>query len=671
MLPLLDLLAIPDVPHAELASERCLVLASPEGRRRFGVPTTLEREAVLVPDTFDEDDAKALGIALHADVMRAGERWKIVRSASTTRFLERADTEWVRSRAQAASVAEAADAARDGRSPSGGVLEAYRRSEARLAAAPSGSPDCSAMRAAEVAPAARLLASVLRNAPTALWADVPPGGLTVLSNHPVGTELPLMIEPGAVDAYVAAQTRLAEWAQGAGMGQIPEPARGILPKDTPGPGPRTFSLLVQRRSESPRFVLRVYDRAGALESYGTLEAGGFPHDATALSGGGLLGTASLSPAATKAEAAADPESPGFRLDALDVGTHEPLDASVREAIVLYARAKGFGSVVACVPDGLLKAIAPLIHDSRVDLDALGGALARRDVEEIPRGRTLVLRPAHPLQEEATRIDRRPLATEYRQAVQGAFGIEALLALHASYAAAFEENAFLQKVQSRLTQAFRLAASPNWSVPHAFLAILGELSSAERGALASGTPLVLSPSAHPASLDAVARYAAGNVAPIMDVVGAPRVRILRPLNALELLPTHLLADPRGVRLDGSLDLRTLVKRVSLKPTTLRIVHPDTGEVSSRTGNNLVLDRQFEPIDALGFLGTLTRQLARPSKGFDESLLFLWARERRFATTFALGDGLVVGPVALRERIGESTTPVRLADVPGIVLPPTGP
>ena len=662
------------IPPPVLAA-RCLALTSADANRRFVVGPELRREVVLVPDRMGDADARALGLALRAEVRRDGERWRVGRTAEQARAVRAEDVAFLRDRASAIVAGVETMSARYPASPSGGYREAYRAAKSRFVSGAEGPYDYSTARAEPTLPAARLLAEILKSAPDAALAQAAPGVTTVFSNDPVGEERPLPVSPRAIEAYVARQSRFAGWAQGAGQSQIEESDRADLPAGPPRLGSRTLLLEVERGVRETSFSLRVYDERGAVESRAFLTPSSFSPPSPPRAGG--LKAADLPPEVFRSVAEATPGDPAFRVEALDPDAHDPLDGEARAALLLYARAKGYDRVLGCVPDGVLRAVRGATRDGRVDLDALGRSLPGLGVEELAQGGTLVLRPMHPALEEALRTDRRPLAAEYRAAVRGEFGTEALLGLHAAYAREWGERWMLDTEEAILARAFHLDASPNWGLPHAMLAAVGGLAPEGRARLAAGETVPLEPSASQAAGRRLAEFAESQAAMLRmlsregGTASVPfEVQARDPGSALALEPTRLLAGG-GVRLSARATTPILVRRIFRRRVRVRSYDPSTGEITERTGEGLVLDRDYRPLDddpalKMGLLPE--RMLAMLDRGY----LFLWSQESQFTVTATIANAYRVGPVVLREPpLRQSEKPVPLSEVPGVGYHPKGP
>ena len=289
--------------------------------------------------------------------------------------------------------------------------------------------------------------------------------MTVLSNRPVGLEQNLPVDDGRIAAYVADQSRYAEWTQGAReSGEIVPTDARFFPAGAALPGGRTLIVRINRLGHQPGFHLAVYDPRGHLESFAGLDARGigFPPAPPPA----RLGRVALSDEARRAVARATPGDAAFRPDALDPEAHDPLDGLAREALLRYARAYGFARAVACVPDDLRRGAADCVAADGVhlDLDRFGRALADAEVETVVRGDTLVVRPVHPLQEEADRVDRRPLVTEYGTIRAGRFDLDAIAAYRLAYANASGSGTLLFELEETWRRAFDLSSTPGWSLP---------------------------------------------------------------------------------------------------------------------------------------------------------------------------------------------------------------
>lgn len=674
------LLSLPRLPEGvqSLSAEQCLSLASPRARSWFLVTPALEKEVVLLPVTIDTVGAKALGVALRADVTHDGERWRISRSITQRREVQGEDLSWTRSRAKAVVVGIEALTARYPNSPSGGFRETYRSAKADFAAGRGGQWDFSVERAAPTQPTARLLAAILRALPDAALAQAAPGSTTAYSNAPIGLECPLSVPPGAMEAYVAAQTRFAEWAQTAGQAQVDEPDRQFLPRGAPRPGERTCILSVIRDAGETAFFLQVFDREGACESAVRLAPSDFPVPTTTPAKETKLGIAALSPETLREMSEATPGAPGFRPSALDPDQRDPLDREAREALLRYARAKGYGRVVACVPDGTLRIVRSCLREGQVDLNALGRALPPLGVEEVPMGGTLVLRPAHPLLEEAMRVDRRPLAAEYRAASQGRFNLDALLKLHADYADAWDARWLLAAEETIFRDAFHLADSPNWNLPHPVLAALGSLQPDERQRLAMGTPVRIDPTSHLGVCHVLIAYASTQASTQrgfreQGVVLSQSIMVeeTATLPALAKAPNRILAGSKGIVLTGRSATKTLVKRVSRGKATIHTYNPTTQEMTEQTGENLVMDQEFGPL-ANDFAFKMNLSADRIYSMLDRRYRFLWSEEPQIAVFVDVANACRIGPVVLREPpLRQSKGAVPLAEVPGVEYRPKGP
>ena len=622
---------------------------------------------VLVPDRMSDADSEALGIALRATISGGAKR-SVSRSASIERALVREDAEWLRSQAQTASSRVLGAAKRFSKSASQGIVETFKQSSEGHDAGTPSRIDFSSLKAMEMTPASRLLAAVLRSMPAASWSGLPPDGVTVFANDPVGGERPIHLDDRLVASYLDAQTRLAQWADGAGPNRVPPDAAWLLPKSPPRDGGHTILLKARRTTTAPVFQIEVFDREGALESEAAIGSAPYGQAAPVTPEDAPLGLATISPKASREIGRPIPGTVDFDARQIDPFVHEPLDDSVRIALLAYGKAKGYRRVIACVPDDLLALVQGCVKDARLDLDGFRRVLRSADVEEVASGTTLILRPRHPLQEEAARVDRQPLSTEFSRASQGRFDLDVLLDVHRRYAGSYGDP-FLAIEQARMRNAFGLSRSPNWSLPHELLAALGDLSVQERTRLTENGGLRLDSADHPVAVQAFADYvenhppASLSGLPRMDTPGAAPAGTEGRPTALSIQPSRIVAAPEGVWIRGAYGVKTLVKRIAKGMTTIRTIDSGTRRVTERTGENLVIDRDFVSIDSLP---ALNRGGDTPSAmaSLDLRYRFLWSQERRLDATFTSANGLRVGPVSLREKIGESKSPVPLAQVPGL-------
>ena len=549
---------------------RCVALDSAAGRRRFRVATALEREVVLVSASTDAAAGNALALALHAQATPLGDAWRIARPEALARSLREAGQR------------ETSLAGAQGATPSFGVVERLARARQEFAARRGEGTFAGdrSIQAAELSPAARLLAGLLTTIASSTLAQAPTGATTLFSNRPVGEERPLPTDGRLVATYVANEGRYAEWAQsGRGARAIAPGDRRLFPAEGVVPGDRTLIVQVGRQGATPSFGIAVYNPEGRLESFASIVAACFAFPAPPVLPARPLGRTALSAEAAAAVAESATGAPPLRREMLDPKAHEPLDRFVREALVRYARAQGFVRVAACVPDDLHRATRACVADGRLDLDGLGRAIAAVDAEEIPSGDTLVIRPAHPLQEEATRVGRRPLVAEYRAAAAGRFDFDALIAFHRAYADAYRNSGFLYDLDQTTIRAFSLSDTPGLGLPHDLLAALGDLSKDERALLVADRTIAIGEADHPVGARALASLLSPQKAPSRT--------------DLSRVSTRLLADPAGFTISALASTATLVRRVSRFESTVVTRNMATGEIKTETGTNLLVDPVFVP------------------------------------------------------------------------------
>ena len=660
---MLSLIAIPLWASVPDAPERCLSLASPAISRRILVSGALASEVVMVPDRLTAPDVAALAEALRADAVPIGDAWRLLRRPEALRALREADRTWFKT--EVAAAVERGDdlyrplAARPVEAP----FAAMRAERTRFETTKDAFIDNSGRKASEVAPGTRLLAGLLRSLPPDVLDGVEPGQRRIFSNAAVGSEKPLRIAPALLAEYEAAQRRLADWTIAAPAEKIPPSYRWAFPPKGFLPGPRTVQVLVNRLTAEPTLGIIVYDPEGTAEAEGGLPASPSRERLGARdSSEGRLGRARLPESAWTALSGTAPYEGGL-IEAADLDPllREPLDLYVRDALQLWARAKGFGRVVACVPDGLLAAVRTCAKDGEVDLDALSDAIEAADCETFARKDILVLRPRHPLQEEAQRVDRRPLSALCRAAARGTFGLRDLTAYHAAYADRYGSLVALSELERPIRDRYGLVRDPNWTLPHALLATLGKLSPGERTALYGGRPVPLASPAFDVCLTDLARFAStfSKPSPFPPPTGdlvfrAPPMASVSGSD-LDRSPARLLAASNGASISGAPGPTTiLVRRVS--KASGQVVDPDLipigfvaataheldvsgGEVLNRSGYE-VLDRLYR---------------------------LIWTQERSLSVRISLGRTAQAGPFLLRERSGGSSSPVSLDDVPGVVRP----
>ena len=641
---------------------RCVSLEAPEIKARLSVSPALSREIVLVPPVMSDGDAKALALALHADIERDGDRLRLLRRASTRHALEGAERDWLKVQVDA-TLARAHDRFRaDGASQPGAPFAALRAANKRVALL-NDRIDTSASEAQRLTPVARLLADLLRGMSSRDLSAAAPGTLTVYSSAPVGSERPLVLATKAMEVYSVAQREFASRTEAAiAQGAIADGYRWAFPDGAFRPGPRTFRLEIDQREAEPAFSLSVYDSAGHRESSATL----LPQDgearATAGRGGVRLGKVELGPP-TRAGSEEATRGSGW----LDPLVHEPLDFVVRDALLARGKAKGYDRVVACVPDRLLKDIEPCLAGTTLDLDVLSEALERCECESLAAGRTLVIRPIRPLQEEALRIDRRPLSTLYRRASQGAFGLDDLLDYHAALADGYEHRP-IELMEGPIRRAFRLA-SDTWSLPHPLLAILGGFSPGERRSLIAGERMSLADSRFVSGLLALAERASWSVPFVALPPGARIVysapSFTGPGSDLERTPARLVAARGGVWLQAGVSkLSTFVRAVPTEyAKSQRRLAPSSPESPNENVNpaeQRFVARGFFTSDLSDAKNDFMRRIAR--KNIDDNYRFLWLQEHTTPVEVHFGNAAQFGPSLLRARGEASKVPVPLDQVP---------
>lgn len=602
---------------------RCVALSSPSIRHQLIVAPELENEVVLVPERLTEMDVKALAESLHADVESSGDdRWRLLRRSATATTLRKADQDWIQAERQLVVARSDRLFLPYAKSPDEAPLRGLQAARERFEARPNRGTDFSGSEANELTPAARFLTDLLRHRSASELDKVAPGGMAVFSNAPVGSERALTVPKELLASYETAQARFAERSMGAiDAGRIPDQYRWVFPTQPFLPGARTLQLYVRREGTEPAYGLQIYDPEGRREAGATLTLRGSEDgDAPAIAKKGKLGKATLPPDARSVleEATQVPIDPEVR---------DPLDLATRDALLLWAKGKGSERIVACVPDALLDDMKRCISDDgRLDLDALTSALARNDCEVIASGKTLVVRPAHPLSEEAARVDRRPLGSLFRAAARGSFGLADLLAYHAAYAETYGYRPILQRMERPIFDAFGLMAHPSAGLPHPLLALIGTLDSAGKRILAGGGRSQLSASAQANLLAEILR------------LGAP---------------------PRGGR---DLD-KTMTRRLAAMGNPWLEALPQTSAVLIRRiskADGKVLDSDFTS------LYMLTKNRPESISSLAEANRFLWAEERTIPVRIVFDDGTVAGPFALRDRVLKTKNPVPLEDIPGLKL-----
>ena len=608
---------------------------------------SLEREVVLVPERLADEDARALATALHADLTRIGDKWRLSRSVDLRKTLAEDDRAWLKAKVGETVARLDRLAARDAKTPVEAPFKALSTARARFDEPVSNTLDTGASRVLEVTPAARLFASLLRQSTEGVLG-VAPGEAWVYSNAPAGLERSFPAS-AALDAYVTEQLRFSRRSEEAiARGEVPDRYRWAFPKRPFVVGSRTFQLYVDRRRAEPSFAISVFDPTGTLESNVLVgarsddEEGGRPKRQPS-----TLGRVPMSPESLTAMERSQNGTPGFRAEWLDPVAHEPLDAGVRDALLLWGKAKGYPKVVACVPDALLDSLGPCIKRGVLDLDALTLALERAGCESLVQGSTLVVRPAHPLQEEAMRFDRRPLGTMYRKASQGRFELDDLLAFHAAYADDYDRGP-LWRLEGGIRAAFSLPA-PDSSLSHATLAILGNLSPAARQAVYDGGWAALDSPAFNNCLLALTAQTSG---PLPEPPPGTRIvwsapRLAGPATDLERTPTRLVARS-GRRLEGgSGKTRTLVRRL-----------PAPRTIALNPGESLHYDSSF--ILPSFAIGSSSDEYNRAKAYYR----FLWIAERTTQFRFRFGEAAQIGPYNIGRRIDGSNVPVSLDAVPGL-------
>lgn len=595
-------------------------------------PSYLHNEVVLTTPGLPRDVlVKHLSTALHADLSGSEvDGWQIVRTSATKRALVNAELKSLRSQ-----IAETVSRVRkpgDGLlgNPTEWVNRALSAARKEYSQGDRSGLDTSAMQAQEMSPVSQLALKLLEGLSDTQLAKISPGRLTDFCNTPSSWEQPLLNWQRPFDAYLRDQAQFVAWTDKAiAGGKIEERDNWLFPRGPFVPGPRTLRLTINRRELETAFSLAVYDSQGRKEASTLLYVHGF-------AGIGKTNT----PASHALGFFALPNGITYSSNE-DLLAKDPLDRFVRPVLCGLAKAKGYRSVVGCIPDDLFSAVLKCIKDGHADLDSVQLALDRIGCEEIVSGNTLIIRPKLPLQEEATRMDRAPLAMLSRGLKRGSVTFDELCDYHQAYASNHDWNPMIRHLEKEVVGPNGEGQVPGWTLPHPLLALLGELSLANRQRLASGNHLPLAPANPSDGLYAFGEYLATLREPgSTDDLGSE--------------PTRIFATATGVRLAEGMQDCTLVKRVSKGVGKRTFFDEESHQFRAEEGMNLVLDSNFLPIATF----------AEDTADLDSKYRFLWQRQRLVTINVLLGSGKIGGTYAFRIPLETSSAAVSVREVPGL-------
>jgi hypothetical protein len=623
-----------------------MALNAKETTQRLTVVPSLANEVILFPDTPNDDDYHALAAALHADVAKVGDRWRLYRSDATIKSLSKNEQIWLRE-GIGKSNTKREELIRNGGSVKAEVpFKTLQNARAKFDARKDDKvADFSGLQAAATTPAAKVLSEYLKQISDFDLALAKPGKLTTFSNNPTNIEERLRLKEAQVSEYVREQSEFAAWAESAsGAGRISNAYGWAFPSRPFLPGPRTFQIFIDRRETFPTFAITVFDSAGKVEATSLLDGNSEVFGPSANTSG-RLGRTTLPKDLLSEEKCSGSDSLTATAAQLDPVMREPLDRLPKAALILWANAKGFKKVIACVPDGLWESASGCLNGDVFDLDAFSVALDKADLESIKFGDTLVVRPRNPLQEEATRIDRRPLSQLLWKLARSEFSVDDLFRYHSDYAERYERSRFLQQLERNILTAAHIKKDLNWFLPHSFLAILGQLTSGEKTMLASGKRIALAPSRFSSCLASLAEAATAN----------PRI----VTTDLERTPTHLAAVTDGIWLGGASFTQSLVRRVSKEFSQVTNPDPVTQQPLVQRGFNLVIDNDFIPLD----MAALGSPKGEVFKTLDQRFSFYWAEEQVTEVVLSYGRIAQSGPYSIRVRGKPSQQAVPLEQVPG--------
>ncbi|RYG32406.1 hypothetical protein EON81_20735 [bacterium] len=317
---------------------------------------------------------------------------------------------------------------------------------------------------------------------------------------------------------------------------------------------------------------------------------------------------------------------------------EPLSLYVRDALLAYARARGFEDMVACVPDSLLEGMRKCVAGSDWNLDAIARELNEADCEESVQEGVLVIRPKSHLHAEALRLDRRPVSGLLKALSARGDTLDTFVAYHAGVAN-YEQSAARRVLERPIVAYYRLNRNDNWKLPHRLLAVIGKLSSDERRKLFSTGRVPIDSPKYRKDLEWFALFFQPS-AQRPPPPGGPgmQVRVVERAQMegteFELQPSRVVASSgsRWLQLED-LGSDLLVQRV-------------------RKGTDQLEDSEFQSFSSL--LETFPGDDLRVwlGKEFD----YHWAKDGRWLTKVKIGPRVEIGPFRIRERLGQASKPV---------------
>lgn len=636
---------------SELTS-RCLTLTSPH-LKAIKTDSAIANEVVLFPDKFSEKDVKTLGYALHAFAIKEGDSWRISRDADTRKALEKDTNQWLHQRMtsviQRTRALQSRKIGIEGPFP----FQVFQSTHQRLVR--SGTPDrgTSGMEASEATPAAFFLADLLEGVAQDRHYLGSPGRTVLFSSAPLPGEQSLPQVPNALEKYITGQNALAIWADEAReKGKILEGAEWLFPTKRLLDGERTVQLQIGWREYSPVFYLQCFDQSGVMESGGSLQDNAYAGLALKHYVSKCLGEQPLSQQAIQSLGSYAKGSPKLGAAFVDPVAHEPLDTCT-EGLRLLAKARGCNSMIGCIPDGMLKQVYGCVRNGKINLDELERRIIELDCELVPFNGSLVIRPVHPLIEEAFRVDRRPLSQLAQTAAHGKFDLDALLAYHNAYMWSYTTRPFLSMIESNIDDVYGLSKDPNWSVPHEVLATLGCLQPSDWQQVQRGEPVSLGNEQFRDGLFLLA----GMIDPYN--VFATRT--------LESSPFRVSVLPSNQHLEAKFGSRTLLRRISRGYAERTIHHSMSHTEEVIKGNNIPFDYMDVSIEYLAHLSGYPNDYDKAYQSLDRDYLFQWKTESTLECVFYLNSNKHLGPYTLRKKEGQSTVAVPLKDVPGIPVP----